>query len=242
MAPELMGLGNDDDDDESKPSYTHAVDIWALGVISFVMLTGDLPFLASDWRPLRKYVQGKDPFPSDALLAQAVSAEGCAWIESCMAPKSSDRPSAGFSRRHGWLMGFGSLGSKKPPHEDTILETKASASWTTHDSAYQTVAPLGSEVPIPRRPLPVPFLNPAPAVADYSSLANAGIEGHSTAVKVLVGHRYSVRSVAFSPDGQLLATADGTIRLWDVGSGREERGLSIMRNRCLACLSRQTGS
>jgi len=52
--------------------------------------------------------------------------------------------------------------------------------------------------------------------------------GRQQALRVLAGHRDSVRSVAFSPNAQLLASAstDGTVRLWQVAGGRQLAELS----------------
>ncbi|KAL4862351.1 hypothetical protein BDV12DRAFT_203139 [Aspergillus spectabilis] len=45
----------------------------------------------------------------------------------------------------------------------------------------------------------------------------------SPALQTLEGHLYSVQSVAFSPDGQILASGsiDSTIKLWDIKTGTE---------------------
>ena len=51
----------------------------------------------------------------------------------------------------------------------------------------------------------------------------------------LTGHTHRVESVAFSPDGKLLASAslDKTIRVWDVNKGTEIRKL-VGHERCVA--------
>ena len=45
--------------------------------------------------------------------------------------------------------------------------------------------------------------------------------------QVLTGHMGWVNSVAFSPDGQTLASGatDGAVRLWDVVTGEQEQTL-----------------
>jgi WD40 repeat protein len=64
-----------------------------------------------------------------------------------------------------------------------------------------------------------------------------GLVAHGQKAELIVetGHTENVTSIAFSPDGRILASGsmDNTIKLWDVTSGRELRSLTGHANRVL---------
>ena len=98
-APEVLGylqLGN-----ASIDSYTNAVDIWSVGVITFLILTGETLF--KDPSRLNQYVAGSFTFASDILFSKKVSARGCDFVTSLMAPKPEDRPGVKQCIQHPWL-------------------------------------------------------------------------------------------------------------------------------------------
>ena len=98
-APEVLGLVQTDD--SLNGSYTNAVDIWSLGVITFLILTGETLF--KDLRRLSQYVVGSFVFPLDLLVASNVSTQGCELVSSLMAINSEDRPGVKQCLQHPWL-------------------------------------------------------------------------------------------------------------------------------------------
>ena len=163
VAPELLGLAHDDDadDDDASPplSYSNAVDIWAVGVIAFVLLVGDLPFDPTDFRHLRRYVKGKVAFPERFLRDRNVSALGLSFIASQMIPAPSSRPSVPSSLKHQWIRAICDPPTR--PTKPTALRAGVSetipisqvpsrdeslATWTTKDSDYKTTTVMATEI------------------------------------------------------------------------------------------------
>jgi len=64
-------------------------------------------------------------------------------------------------------------------------------------------------------------------VAPGFSPASAALKGGATLLKTLVGHKDCIYSVAWSPDGKLLASGsyDKMVKLWDASTGQEVKNL-----------------
>ena len=98
-APEVLGYFQLDD--MSIDSYTNAVDIWSLGVMIFLILTGKPLF--KDQRRLGQYVAGSFAFPLELLIANNVSRQGCDFVRSLLAARSEDRPTVKECLHSPWL-------------------------------------------------------------------------------------------------------------------------------------------
>jgi calcium/calmodulin-dependent protein kinase I len=97
IAPEILGLVETEPGNEG---YTVSVDIWAMGVIAFRILTGKLPI---PMERLADYVRGKLNFPGDILETHHVSVEGCEFVGGLMMPHPNDRMTADKALLHAWL-------------------------------------------------------------------------------------------------------------------------------------------
>ncbi|KAK5702478.1 Serine/threonine-protein kinase H1 [Elasticomyces elasticus] len=155
MAPEMLGLGfgeDDSSDEDTQQSYTNAVDIWAVGVITYLLLTGEMPFSPSEPRALGRYARGKTSFPIQALIANRVGQEAQTMIKSLVALRPSERPTSDASIKHIWLnMSVPLEGSK-------TVQDVPSAQWTaeSQDSGYHgqnTLPTVGTQIlDTPQRP------------------------------------------------------------------------------------------
>ena len=87
MAPEVLGFIPSGA--VSSISYTNAVDIWSIGVIAFLILTGETLF--TSLARLHQFVTGGIQFPDATLVANNVSRQGRLFVKALMEaePKKS---------------------------------------------------------------------------------------------------------------------------------------------------------
>lgn len=92
--------------------YTNAVDMWALGVISYILLSGTMPFEDDNrMRLYRQILKGKysfsgEPWPSVSNLAKD-------FVERILTVEPGKRLSAGQALKHPWIISMAASSSMK---------------------------------------------------------------------------------------------------------------------------------
>lgn len=92
--------------------YTNAVDMWALGVISYILLSGTMPFEDDNrMRLYRQILKGKysfsgEPWPSVSNLAKD-------FVERILTVDPSERLTAGQALKHPWIISMAATSSMK---------------------------------------------------------------------------------------------------------------------------------
>ncbi|KAM5158196.1 serine/threonine-protein kinase H2 [Mantella aurantiaca] len=113
--------------------YSNAVDMWALGVITYILLSGSMPFEdESRTRLYRLIIKGKysylgDPWPSVSNLAKD-------FIDRLLNVDSNDRLTARDAMQHPWIKTMAASSSMKNLHRSISQNLRRRVSSRCHSS------------------------------------------------------------------------------------------------------------
>lgn len=106
VAPEVIGSKNNegqyDEEEEERNEYSTAVDMWSLGCLVYVILTGHLPFSGSTQVELYKQI-GRGSYHEGPLKDFRISDEARAFIDSLLQVDVSKRLTAEKALQHPWI-------------------------------------------------------------------------------------------------------------------------------------------
>jgi serine/threonine protein kinase len=97
LAPEVRGFCPADSKEGDESIFSFAVDIWAVGAITFRMVTGRLAFPPG--RMLLDYVDGRSPFP----IEESTSPEYAKFVMETMAASPRQRPTSQRALSYKWI-------------------------------------------------------------------------------------------------------------------------------------------
>ena len=97
MAPEILEYL-----DAPGGEYTNAVDLWAVGCITYRLVTGVVPFPPG--KSLLKYCEDKSLYPYDALLDSGIKSLCSNFIKELLETSPKQRPLALQALNHAWII------------------------------------------------------------------------------------------------------------------------------------------
>merc|ERR1719324_1780741 len=83
-------------------AYDRSVDLWSLGVFTFVVLAGRMPFIGKDEREAAK-AASRGEFEFDSCHWEGTSRSARDFVSCLLKVDASERPSADEALRHAWL-------------------------------------------------------------------------------------------------------------------------------------------
>ena len=127
-----------------KEGYDSACDLWSVGVITYILLSGSMPFDPSTYSVERLEQGDALDFPFD--LFGECSPEAIAFIRALLQVNPTKRLSAGQALRHPWLRG----GGEPPPYNPTASAAPAASPAAKIERDDGAAAGLSLRAPIPR--------------------------------------------------------------------------------------------
>ncbi|SCU79585.1 LADA_0B01706g1_1 [Lachancea dasiensis] len=156
LAPEVVkcrGISRlaPSDSKKIKP-YGALIDVWALGVLTYFMMTGYMPFDCDTDDETRKCISEGDYYVEDALREDEALKNSCFWnfVHLCFTVDSGERPSAHELRKHPFVQEFFHSDDESKPLADKIALRKTFSSSSIHklgtpsrSSTFSNLAHLG---------------------------------------------------------------------------------------------------
>ncbi|SCU86616.1 LANO_0C08614g1_1 [Lachancea nothofagi CBS 11611] len=162
LAPEVVKCNNiarmAPSESRKIPAYGELIDIWALGVLTYFMMTGYMPFDCDTDDETRKCITEGDFYVEDSLRddEQPHNAHFWNFIHLCFNVSASERPSAHNLRKHPFVQEFFHDDDDSEPFGDKIALRKSTSSSSIHNlgtpsrsSSVSNIAHLGRNDSIP---------------------------------------------------------------------------------------------